>query len=233
MNDRQEIRDIEVPSVSMLRENASSPKGALIDTNLTMVISSDGRNLPNPYQLEKDSPGFCAQFAGLNYNFQVFHKIIPALDWLNNNNLITPATMGTFIQNSPYLLEGRKNLWVNGFLAGFKGDFAQALHLLIPQFENGLRKRLESLGQHVFTTEDGLDSEMSLNQLLELPRSQEELGEDIHFNLKILLTEKAAFNIRNDMCHGLMAENQFMAPQSIYCWWLIFKSIIDSIPEVQ
>lgn len=46
----------------------------------------------------------------------------------------------------PLIQEDRRSLFVQGLLAGFRWDFPTALHLLIPQVENGLRKMLNDLG---------------------------------------------------------------------------------------
>lgn len=174
----------------------------------------------------------CYELAGFYYHSYTAGMILPALELFKNNHNITRKLLSTILQHSTFIPEARKNLWIKGLIAGFNGDFDIALHILIPQFEGGLRQTLERHGEIVWNTdENGIDSEMSLKQLLNLPKSIELLGEDICFNLKCLLMERTGFNIRNDMCHGLMEEQEFFSVHSIYAWWLLFCIIINSIDE--
>lgn len=174
----------------------------------------------------------CYELAGVYYHIYTAGMILPALELFKNNHDVTKKVLSTIIERATFITEARTNLWIKGFMAGFNGDFDIALHILIPQFEGGLRKTLELHGEIVWNKdENGVDSEMLLKQLLTLPKSIEILGEDTCFNLKCLFIERAGFNIRNDMSHGLMEEQEFFSAHSIYAWWLLFCIIIDSIDE--
>jgi hypothetical protein len=174
----------------------------------------------------------CYELAGFYYHIYTAGMIVPALEIFKNNHEITKSLLATIIEHATFIPKTRKNLWIKGFMAGFNGDFDIALHILIPQFEGGLRKTLELHGETVWNKEEnGVDSEMLLKQLLTLPKSTELLGEDTCFNLKCLFIERAGFNIRNDMSHGLMEEQEFFSAHSIYAWWLLFCIIINSIDE--
>ncbi|ARB90768.1 DUF4209 domain-containing protein [Legionella longbeachae] len=174
----------------------------------------------------------CYELAGVYYHIYTASMILPALELFKNNHDVTKKLLSTIVEHATFIPKARRSLWIKGFMAGFNGDFDIALHILIPQFEGGLRKTLELHGEIVWNKDDnGVDSEMLLKQLLTLPKSIELLGEDTCFNLKCLLIERAGFNIRNDMSHGLMEEQEFFSAHSIYAWWLLFCIIINSIDE--
>jgi hypothetical protein len=72
--------------------------------------------------------------------------LAPALRTLADEHDIDEATLETLIGDSPLIQEDHKPLFVQGLLAGFRWDFPTALHLVIPQLENGLRNMLNDQG---------------------------------------------------------------------------------------
>jgi len=165
--------------------------------------------------------------AKLYYHFFVYGSIMPALNILLSNCNVTSDVLADMIKNSLIIPASRKGLWIKGLLAGFRGEYDVAIHLLIPQFEHGLRSYLDGQGEIVWNIDlaTGLHSEMSLNQLLDLATSKHVLGDD--FNLKCLLIEKSGFNIRNEISHGLVEEAEFFSPSSIYVWWILLKIALE------
>ena len=56
-------------------------------------------------------------------------------------------------------------------------------------------------------------------------------GEDILMNIKTVFTEAAGFNLRNNVAHGLLNDNQANSRESVYAWWLVLKIVILSLAE--
>ena len=115
--------------------------------------------------------------------------------------------------------------------AGLHGDFATACHILVPQFENGLRVfAQESLGKTVVNIEkDGTQMAGLLKRLLALPEITTTLGEDLIFDLQGLLVMQESVNFRNDLSHGLLGDRS-MGVNAIYFWWLCLRICVMLVP---
>ena len=170
----------------------------------------------------------CYQHAKVHYHVNYFGFIKPALETLMKEHELNPAFLQKFIDKSCIVPEARKSQWIKGILYGFQGEFDIALHLLIPQFENGLRLLLAFHGEAVWNVENktGLHTEKSLMQLLDMPTMAQLFGDDIVFHLKCLLTEKSGFNIRNEISHGLANEAELLSQYAAHAWWLILKIVV-------
>jgi len=126
--------------------------------------------------------------------------------------------------NHPFIPPGRELIFSRGFQVGFQGDFLQAIHLLIPQVESSLRYLLNHQG--VVTSRlssEGIQEEMDLNALLEIPKLKEILGEDLIFDLQGSLTSRFGSNFRNLMAHGLLDQQAFYSHTAIYIWWMLLR----------
>jgi hypothetical protein len=167
-------------------------------------------------------------------SFVVQAIILPARNELVNLHPIDKKTLSVLLQDCPLFSHDRASLWIKGFLAGFYDDFDIALSILIPQFEHVLRKGLELRGATVWRVDPDtqIHSEKLLGELLSMDEARDFLGEDLQFELRGLLTEKAGFNLRNEFAHGLMSESDFTSVPAIYLWWLLFQMAIMSFKTV-
>lgn len=166
----------------------------------------------------------CYEQAKMYYLGVVPGAIIPARDELLRQHQIDARTLTDFLEHSALFPSGRGGLWVKGFLAGFDGDFVAALSILIPQFEHALRKALEASGVVVYRIDQATSahSEKSLGDMLGMTEAKEFLGEDLQYELRLLLTEQVGQNLRNELAHGLLAEGSFYSAPAVYVWWLFF-----------
>lgn len=100
----------------------------------------------------------------------------------------------------------------------------RAIHLLIPQIENGFRRFAEMCGDTISTIEnDGKEQVKSLNNIFELPNFVESYDEDLLFNLRSLFTEKYGSNIRNRLAHGLLTSEEASSSIAQYVWWISLR----------
>lgn len=98
------------------------------------------------------------------------------------------------------------------------------MHLLIPRVENSLRDLLSASGVIVTSMNDqGVEELLSLDRVLAHARMTEVLGASTVFDLRGLLVERTATNLRNRTAHGLSDYVQFMTTQAIYLWWMTLR----------
>lgn len=126
---------------------------------------------------------------------------------------------------------GHEGLFAKGLHAGLHGDFAVATHILVPQFENGLRVFAEeALGKPIVSIEkDGTQMAGLLRRLLALPELEPVLGEDTIFDLQGLLVMQESVNLRNDLSHGFLHDRSF-GVLAIYFWWLCLRICVQLTP---
>lgn len=138
------------------------------------------------------------------------------IDWLLNDNLFVP--------------KGREPIFARGLKAGFEGDYMVATHLLIPQLENSFRHVLNQHGVlTTFLRQDGTQDEFPLNKVVGTKAFSEIFGEDLAFELRGLLAERAGTNLRNNVSHGLISAGSFYTPSNIILTplsiWLLLNGL--------
>ena len=114
-----------------------------------------------------------------------------------------------------------------GLLAGYNGDYATAVTLLIPQLENMVRAALNFAGhntQHIDT--NGIQTEKSLCRLVDRSCAAAVLGENRAFELKALFCDSIGPNLRNSVAHGLLDDDIARSLHSLYAWWWILRLVI-------
>lgn len=145
----------------------------------------------------------------------------PAYDKFSDKYAISEAEIFWLISHSKFIPQDRVDIYTHGLYHGFCGNFAVAVHLLLPQIENGLRYVLQTYGVITRKLTEDIQTENSLafyfNHLNGI------LHEDLIFDLEGLLNESFGNNIRNLVAHGKYATQQFFAPAGFYTWWLALK----------
>ena len=147
--------------------------------------------------------------------------ILPALHQLNLDHEITAATLTDLIGYAPIVPPDRRMLFLRGLAAGFDFDFMTATHFLIPQLENVLRLLLRSRDVPTTVFREGTEIELDLGALLYEPALQGILPKGLIFELQCFLVDRRAGNFRNQMAHGLFADDAFQSTDALYIWWLI------------
>ncbi len=154
--------------------------------------------------------------------------IEPARAQILREHTVRVADLMPFVRDNPLVPQGREEFFARGLQAGFRGDFAAAVHLLVPQVENSVRYLLEQCD--VITSGldgEGIQDERDLNRTLRLPEFAgplaTALGGDTVFDLRGLLIERYGSNLRNDMAHGLLDYEAFYSGSAIYFWWLTLR----------
>lgn len=139
------------------------------------------------------------------------------------------------VDASPFVPPGHKHLFCLGFARFWQGDFASALHLLVPQIENSLRYVLLSADEDTSKmTRKLLQEDRSLSGLLEnmRPAIERIFGEDIANDVEMLFTHKPGPALRHELAHGQLYDGACYGANAIYACWLVFHlTVIPLAPH--
>jgi Domain of unknown function (DUF4209) len=168
----------------------------------------------------------------MSYQLIVHAQIVPALNQFTFEHSPSLRDLRDLVVNNPFVPQGHEELFAQGFLAGFRWNFAEALSVLVPQLENSLRHLLAQAGAEVTRRDKhGLQSVIQMGTILSDRREQLEpiLGADIVKELKVLFSDQHGPDIRNGIAHGLFTHNHFFTYPAIYAWWFIFVLCINPV----
>lgn len=219
-----------------LREEAlahisAHPLQALIDAQM---FDAAGRHVgtrpsistTDPEQQEAAVVGFMEELARHHRGPYVAGYIVPALRQVLEEHDIEESTLDALIGDSPLIHPDRKALFLRGLIAGFRWDFVTALHLLIPQVEQGLRTMLNDQGVVARNmSADGIEEVWSYERILSHSISATTLGASLIYELQSLLVARLGANFRNLVAHGLLSADAFESETALYLWWLLLRLI--------
>ncbi|MDR5792100.1 DUF4209 domain-containing protein [Caballeronia sp. LZ008] len=152
--------------------------------------------------------------------------ILPALDMIRLEHRLRRADFAALAYKSPIVPADRAEMFGRGLYAGFDNDFAAALHLLVPQVEHVVRYQLKAAGAKTTNVaRNGVENENGLSTLLELPELEQVFGNDLAFEMRALFCDPLGWNIRNELAHGLLNEDDCFSAGSIYAWWFCLKLV--------
>lgn len=169
--------------------------------------------------------------AALERDFRCHAFILPALWTLLQEHDVAEEDIAALLAGSRFIPEDRMEFFASGFAAGFRRDFAVALHLLVPQVEHSLRLFLARAG--VITTsidEEGIQEEWPLGRVLGTPELEGIITPLLVFEFRGLLVAKGGANLRNRMSHGMMAPGEFNTSPALYLWWLLLRVCLIGTP---
>ena len=156
--------------------------------------------------------------------------IWPALEVLLLEHRLQEADFVNLAEQSPFVeMTGRERLLGKALYAGYDLNFATALHILVPQLEHMVRFHLKEGG--VSTTnlnENGIETEIGLNSLMDRPETEEIFGKDLRFEIQALFCDPVGANLRNNVAHGLIGYEECHSPPAIYAWWLVLKIVFNT-----
>ena len=176
---------------------------------------------------EKSLRGAMFERAAQQREYVVVAAIKPARAQLVEEHYVGYRSLLPLTMASAFVPAGREEIFALGLAAGFDGDLATALHLLMPQFENALRGTLAANGALTSKIDaEGIQDEKDLGWLLTCDYARRVFGENLLFDMRGLLIERFGANLRNQMAHGLLDIDVIVGPQSIYFWWLTLHMVV-------
>ena len=203
-------------------------KKPLLSNFITQIyVDADGRKLSQITTKDDRLKHEMYQQYHIHVELAVDSRILPAFWQILEEHRVSMRLIYDICRNSSIVPAGRTDIWAQGLYYGFDRNFLVSSHLLIPQIEHLARILLQQ--EKIPTTtidEYGVESEKSINSLLQEPKIYELLGRDLAEELKFLLTEPMGLNYRNKICHGLVSESPNSA--DIYIWWLCLKLVVNN-----
>jgi hypothetical protein len=234
---KKEIRE---EAIKIIRDN---PLHAIIPAT---VISKDGRVIAKHRGMDFGSTPSdddeivirkeMVDYYRIQIDFLVRTNIIPALEIMLLEHRLREADFIGLVRQSPLVPPGRERLFVKALFAGFDRDFVTALHLLVPQIENMVRYHLKQAGVKTTTLDsDGIETENGLSNLMKLAEVETLFREDVAFEIRSLFCDPIGPNLRNEVAHGLLDDEECQSTYSIYAWWfglkLVFTTYLNAVQQ--
>lgn len=159
--------------------------------------------------------------------------IQPAQEVLTTEHRFSRQYMVSLCTESPTVPEGHERLWGDGLALGLGGDYGAAVSILVPQLEHVVRVMLRRNDVHtLFVDEHGVESEKSLNALLDMTEAGEFFGAGMVMEMKAMLVVQGGPNLRNDVAHGLLDDNSAWSYSALYMWWFCFRLVTWPVIEM-
>ena len=155
--------------------------------------------------------------------------ILPALDVLTLEHRLQTADLINLARRSPIMPIGREILFGKALAHGFNRDFATFIHLLAPQIEHMVRVPLKVAGVSTsHLDQDGIETENGLSALIDLPQTSAIFGEDLIYEIKALFCDQMGPNLRNNIAHGLLNDQEANSVDAVYAWWLGLQLVVNT-----
>ena len=218
-------------NVKKLREDTIEQSHRYVADSLfpTTVLSNDGRVIAK--QPNDDEMAIYSKMVE-NYCFQVdvaVRCIWHAQEVLLLEHRLQEVDFVNFARQSPIVPIGREQLFGKALFAGYDRDFVTALHILVPQIEHMVRYHLKQVGVQTTTLDsNGIENEIGLSSLMDIPQAEEIFGADLSFEIKALFCDSFGPNLRNELAHGLLDDMACYSSGAIYAWWLGLKLVFNT-----
>ena len=223
-----DLREVAAPIVrqnplqTLVRRSTVSKDGRVVASDPGGSSEMDGG--PEMFDASTDDQAL-RQFVIAN-NIRVPGCILPALRVLKREHSFQFEDFLRLAKESALVPVGRENLVGKALYFGYEEDFGSSLHLLVPQLEHIIREQLKANGANTTHLEDtGVETENSLNTLVDLPLMIDLFGEDLAAEIRALFCRPSGPNLRNEVAHGLVDDGSSESPNSIYAWWFLLKLI--------
>jgi Domain of unknown function (DUF4209) len=175
-----------------------------------MVMGRDGFASAHIGSVEEDLDGRAVHLAATLFgNLAPFLNV--ALARFREKHSVDLEKLMTALADSALFPLPRLKFVRDGVAAWFTEDWIKATHILVPQIEAALRDLLAELGGAVMkrNVKYGGFQAIGLGEVLSHNILRQQLPEDIHFHLRVLLQDPRGINLRGESAHGLAAHELF------------------------
>jgi hypothetical protein len=184
-------------------------RGRLLGLVSQTVLGHDGRAVAGVGPLDADPEGNLVRHVAQMMNF-VTWSIRAVVERLTAARGLSVENVTAFLYQSPIFDPRKRPIVETGLRAYLSGDWLVAIHLLVPQIEDTVRRLVAATNGP--TMKKGRNDGVLLRNLDELLRdegAEQVLGADATFYLRVLLTDQRGWNVRNDVAHGITPLKQF------------------------
>ena len=171
----------------------------------------------------------------IGVELQTLTLLQPAYHYLKAHYHVPVEELVSLCELSTYVPAGHKKQVAMGLYYGWCGDFWTAVSLLSPQVEAIVRKRYRDVNQLTTTNlQQCLDYELSISKLIERDGASAVITDQMELlELRALFGSRAwsgyCYNLRNDIQHGLLKDDDMDAPILMYTWWYIFRQVLQGV----
>lgn len=132
-------------------------------------------------------------------------------------------------KQSAWVPENHEAAWARGLECGMREEWMESMHWLLPRFEACLRGLADKAGILRLKRHDGaIEPHWLLMDLLDPARSAQLISEEWRSEIEAAVASPTNWNLRNNHCHGMMGDNEYDIPASIYTWWLALHMTVSA-----
>ncbi len=202
-----------VPTIDAVRDQAEARNsGFLMSFFGATHVDATGRVTRAMPSYQEDPEAYISLAYSEHLEFWSFY-LERALDGLREHFAPGPDELLEVLEQSPLFGEHNQVLARRGLHAYLEDDHVAAVHVLVPTIEAAIRALLEKLDRPVWRApRKGPDEErhvILLDELLRDPALEECMGENAATYLRMLLSDRRGWNVRNNVCHGLLHGERF------------------------
>ena len=201
-----------VPDMARLEKQMHElAEGFPISHRMEEMQLREGQVVARVGSLESDPDGRLVKAISNDIGLMEFW-LAKLIDRIRERYSPTVDDLVDYLYQSPVFGEKSAVMITNGIRAYFSGDHLTAVHLLVPQIENAMRRLLEMLGEAPNKPRRGdlkEKTEKTLNDILDDQAIKAYLGEEVVLYLSTFLVDPRGRNLRNRMAHGLMSAAEF------------------------
>ena len=217
------------PMQFLLSGTLMSPDGRVIERRPGIVPHSTFSDNNEADDGEKTIRAKMIENYRIHVDLVVRGCILPAQEVLLLEHRLREADFVNLTRQFPIVPIGRERLFGKALFAGYDQDFVTALHILVPQIEHMVRYHLKQAEEQTTNLDiNGIENEIGLSALMDIPQTEEIFGEDLSFEIKALFCDSFGPNLRNELAHGLLDDTACYSSGAIYAWWFGLKLVFNT-----
>lgn len=173
------------------------------------IIDERGRSVAQIGSIMNDLEGRVIQQISQHLDFTAMFLRLALAAYIDKFEIGAKKFINDYLKLSPAFTFGRWQIIERSLTAYLAGDYMLFIHFIIPQIEDAFRTLVEISGGQIMKPHRG--GALHLKTFDDVLRDESLLrifGENFILYSRILLTEQRGWNLRNDLCHGLMSEGK-------------------------
>ncbi len=162
----------------------------------------------------------------------VYGRIEPARRTVVTRFPVDERILRPIVRASPFVPPHHEHIFCLGIARFWQGDFASAVHLLVPQIENSIRYvLLNGNDDSSKMSPELIQEDRSLGTLLETHRVaiEKHFGANLANDIEMLFTYKLGPSLRHELAHGKLYDGACYSANAIYACWLVFHITVSPV----
>ena len=223
----------------MRREGEQTNQSVLSSLFAEQRMSEDGRTLA--CLITEEDKALRSGVDAYLMELRIFLNLMgrPVIERMVEREDLDAKSMTQAFLDVGLLSEGNSELFALGMRLLFEGEYIQAVHVLVPQFEHGLRRFYHDVTRDGIRRPDGSTRERMVllgdifcgsNSLTQedLPKGWRDTVTLFHH---IFSNEQTGYNLRNNLCHGAWSPAQ--AHTDAFMVFFAFLWLLRLDPEAE